>query len=386
MKLESKLMERVPSSATLGMAEIARKLEAQGVKVIHFELGESDFATPENIVEAAYQQMKKGQTHYTSSRGIPLLCEAIARHEETIGIHVDPRKNIIITPGSKFAIYALLRAVVDPGDEVIIVSPAWPSYADIVNIVGGIPVPVAMKESLHLDEETLSKAVSKKTRLLMLNSPNNPTGGVLDHKDLGLVRDLAVDADFLVMSDEIYKKMTYNGIEHTSIASLPEMMERTVVIDGFSKTYAMTGWRLGYAIGDERIVENMIKIQQNTTTCATSFAQLAAVEALNGSQDFVKKMLEEYGHRRQICLKLLRETSGIRCTEPKGAFYLFPDVSRFGKSEKEISKGLLDVGVAVTAGTPFGPGGEGHLRISYATSLKDIIEGMQRMRSYLESL
>lgn len=386
MKLQSKLMKRVPTSATLGMAETARKLEARGIKIVHFEIGEPNFTTPENIIEAAYQQMKKGQTHYTSSRGVPQLCEAIARHEEAFGIHADPKKNIIVTPGSKFAIYALLRAVIDPGDEVIIVSPAWPSYADMVNIVGGIPVPVAMKESFHLDEETMRTAVSKKTRLLMVNSPSNPTGGVLDNKDLRLIRDLAVDGDILVMSDEVYKMMVYNGVEHTSIASLSDMAERTVIIDGFSKTYAMTGWRLGYAIGDERIIENMIKIQMNTTTCPTSFAQLAAVEALNGPQDFVKRMLEEYNRRREASLRLLQMIPGIKCTEPKGTFYLFPDVSSFGKPDQEISKGLLDAGVAITAGTPFGPGGEGHIRVSYATGLNNITEGMQRMHCYFESL
>ncbi len=379
-------MNRVPTSATIGMAETARRLEATGVKIVHFEIGEPDFTTPENIIEAAYQQMKMGQTHYTSSRGAPQICEAIARHEEAFGIHADPRKNIILTPGAKFAIYAFLRAVIDPGDEVIIVSPAWGSYTDMVNIVGGTPIPVAVEESFHLNEEAMKRATTKKTRLIIVNSPNNPTGGVLDKKDLGLIRDLALDMDLLVMSDEVYKMMVYSGAKHTSIASLPNMAERTITIDGFSKTYAMTGWRLGYAIGDERIIANMIKLQTNTTTCANSFAQLAAVEALNGPQDFVKRMLEEYNRRREVSLKYLKMISGIRCAEPKGAFYLFPDISSFGKSDSEVSQSLLEAGVAVTAGTPFGPGGKGHIRISYATGLDNIIEGMQRMRSYFESL
>ena len=386
MKVQSTLMERVPSSATMSMAETARKLESQGVKVVHFEIGEPDFVTPENIIEAAYREMKKGQTHYTSSRGIPQLCEAIVGHEEQFGIHADPKKNIIVTPGSKFAVYSLLMALVDPGDEVIVVSPVWPSYADIVTVVGAKPVYVKTDESLHIDGESLNKAVTKKTRLVMVNSPNNPTGGVLEKSDLGLLRDVAVDRDLLVMSDEIYKMMVYDGAEHTSIATLPGMAERTVVIDGFSKTYAMTGWRLGYAIGDEKIIENMIKIQQNTTTCPTSFAQFAAVEALKGPQDFVKKMLDEYGVRRKTTVRLLREIAGIKCPDPRGAFYAFPDVSSFRKSDREISKELLQMGVTLTAGSPFGPGGEGHVRISYATGLKDIIEGTRRLKSYFDAL
>ena len=386
MKVQSTLMERVPSSATMSMAETARKLESEGVKVVHFEIGEPDFTTPENIIEAAFREMKKGQTHYTSSRGVPQLCEAIAEHEKQFGIHADPKKNIIVTPGSKFAVYSLLMALADPGDEVIVVSPVWPSYADIVTIVGAKPIYVKTDESLHIDSEALSKAVTKKTRLVMVNSPNNPTGGVLEKSDLKLLRDVAVDRDLLVMSDEIYKMMVYDGAQHTSIATLPDMAGRTVVIDGFSKTYAMTGWRLGYAVGDEKIIENMIKIQQNTTTCPTSFAQFAAVEALKGPQDFVKKMLDEYGVRRKTAVKLLREIAGVKCPDPRGAFYAFPDVSSFGKSDREISKELLQVGVTLTAGSPFGPGGEGHLRVSYATGLKDIVEGMQRLKNYFKAL
>jgi len=386
MKLQSKLMDRVPTSATLGMAEIARRVEAQGKKLVHFELGEPDFTTAENIIQAAYQSMRQGLTHYESSRGVPKLLEAIAKHEENYGIRADPKKNIIVVPGSKFAIYALLRATIDPRDEVIIISPAWPSYSDMVGVVGGRPVPVALEESLRLDEERLKRAVSKRTRLLMVNSPNNPTGAVLDTRDLGLLRDLAVDEDILVMSDEIYKSMVYDGVMNVSIATLPDMAERTVVVDGFSKTYAMTGWRLGYAVGNEKIIDNMVKIQMNTTTCAVSFVQYAAVEALNGPQDSVQRMLEEYGRRRKTALRLIQGIPRIKCAEPKGAFYLFPDVSSFGKLDTEITKDLLEWGVSLTPGTPFGPGGNGHIRVSYATGMDDIIEGMRRMREYFESL
>jgi len=379
-------MDRVPTSATLGMAEIARRVEAQGKKLVHFELGEPDFTTPKNVIDAAYKEMLEGQTHYESSRGVPRLLDAIAKDEEAFGIHADPRKNIIVVPGSKFAIYALLRAIIDPGDEVIIISPAWPSYADMVNVVGGRPVHVALTESLKVDEEGLRKAVSKKTQLLMVNSPNNPTGAVVDPGDLRLLRDLAVDGDLLVMSDEIYKMMVYDDAKHVSIATLPDMAERTVVVDGFSKTYAMTGWRLAYAIGNEKIIQNMVKIQMNTTTCAASFAQYAAVEALTGPQDSVHSMLEEYGRRRKTTLKLIQEIPGIRCTEPKGAFYLFPDISSYGKPDTEIAKGLLENGVSLTPGTPFGLGGSGHIRVSYATGMSNIVEGVKRMREYFKSV
>ena len=386
MKTQSKLMDRVPTSATLEAAESSRRYEAKGERIIHFELGEPDFATPSNIIETTYNCLRQGLTHYESSRGVPELLEAIAKHEEAFGIHVDPNKNIIVVPGSKFAIYSLLRATIDPGDEVVIVSPAWSSLADIVRIVGGVPVLVRMDESWHLDEEGLKNVVNGRTQLLMINSPNNPTGGVFDSQDLGIIRDLAVDNDFLVVSDEIYKMMVYDGARHTSIATLPDMAERTIIVDGFSKTYAMTGWRLGYAIGNEEIIDNMVKIQMNTTTCAVTFIQYAAVEALNGPQDSVQRMLEEYARRRKTALKLIREIPGMRCAEPRGAFYLFPDVSGYDKPDTEITKGLLEHGVSLTPGTPFGPGGAGHVRVSYATAMDDITEGMKRMREYFESL
>ena len=386
MKIQSQLMDRVPTSATLGMAEIARRVEAQGKKLVHFELGEPDFTTAQNIIDAAHRFMEKGLTHYASSRGEQPLLEAIARHEAEFGIHCDPSKNIIVVPGSKFAIYALLRATIDPGDEVIVLTPSWPSYTDMVGVIGGRPVPVALTESLSLDEEALKKAVSPKTRMIMVNSPNNPTGAVFNTEEFRLLRDLAVDGDFLVMSDEIYKMMTYDGCKHISMASLPDMADRTVVVDGFSKTYAMTGWRLGYAIGNEKIISNMVKIQMNSTTCAVSFIQYAAVEALNGPQDSVHRMLDEYARRRNTAISLINDVPNIKCVEPKGAFYLFPDVSSYGVPDTEIAKGLLENGVSLTPGTPFGPGGRGHIRISYATGTDNIVEGMRRMKSYFASL
>ena len=386
MKVKSRLMDRVPASATLGVADIARRLENSGRKMIHFELGEPDFTTPENIIQAAYEKMREGKTHYVPSRGIPELCEAIAKHIEDFGIHADPEKNIVVVPGSKFAIYALLSATIDPDDEVIIVSPSWPSLIDIVRIVRGNPVLVPLDGSLHLDEEKLKKAVTNRTQLLILNSPNNPTGGVLNAHDLGIIRDLAIDEDFLVLSDEIYKMMVYDGAKHLSPASLPDMLDRTIIVDGFSKTYAMTGWRIAYAIGNERIIDNIVKIQENTTTCAVSFAQYAAVEALNGPQDSVRRMLDEYSQRRNTAMRLIREMPGVKCVEPSGAFYLFPNVSSFGKPDTDIARDLLESGVSLTAGTPFGLGGNGHLRISYSTGMADIVEGMRRMREYFKSL
>jgi aspartate aminotransferase len=386
MKNESKFMEIVPTSATLETAEIARQYEARGKKLVHFELGEPDFKTPSRVIDAAHRAMREGFTHYVSSRGIPQLLNAIAAHEEDFGISADPNKNIVVVPGSKFAIYALLSATIDSDDEVIIVSPAWPSCTDIVKVVRGRPIPVALNDSLRLDEEGLKKAVSSRTRLLMINSPSNPTGSILNSQDLSLLRDLAIDGDFLVMSDEIYKMITYDGAKHVSIASMPDMAERTIIVDGFSKTYAMTGWRLGYAVGPEKIISNMVKIQMNTTTCAASFAQYAAAEALNGPQDSVKTMLNEYSERRRMILKLMREIPGIECAEPQGAFYLFPDVTRYGKTDREISRELLENGVSLTPGTPFGLGGSGHIRVSYATSMDDILEGMKRMGKYFESL
>ncbi|MEM2922062.1 MAG: pyridoxal phosphate-dependent aminotransferase, partial [Candidatus Bathyarchaeia archaeon] len=307
MRRQSKLMDRMPPSTTTQVFEAARRLEAQGIKLAHLDIGEPDFNTPQHIVEAAYREMLRGQTHYTSTRGLPQLCEAIARHEAEFGIQADPAKNILVTPGSKFAIYAFLISVLDPGDEAVIISPVWPSYTSIMKAAGAKPVYVKTDNSFHIDGEELSKAVTSRTRLIMVNSPNNPTGGVFDRSDLNLIRDVAVDNDLLVMSDEIYKMILYDGTRHLSIASLPDMAERTVVIDGFSKTYAMTGWRIGYAVGDEKIIQNMVKVMQNTVTCVASFIQLAAVEALNGPQDSVRKMVQEYNTRRNIILRMIRE-------------------------------------------------------------------------------
>jgi aspartate aminotransferase len=386
MKIQSQLMDHVPTSATLGMAEIARRVEAQGKKLVHFELGEPDFTTSQNIIDAAHWSMEKGLTHYASSRGEQPLLEAIARHEAEFGVDCDPSKNIIVVPGSKFAIYALLRATIDPGDEVIVLTPSWPSYTDMVGVIGGRSVPVALTESLNLDEEALKRAITPRTRMLMINSPNNPTGAVFSARELKLLRDLAVDDDFLVMSDEIYKMMTYDAAKHISMASLPGMADRTVVVDGFSKTYAMTGWRIGYAVGNEKIISNMVKIQMNSTTCAVSFIQYAAVEALDGPQDSVHTMLMEYARRRKTAISLVNDLPNVKCVEPKGAFYLFPDVSSYGISDMEIAKGLLENGVSLTPGTPFGLGGKGHIRISYATGMDRIVEGMRRIKSYFESL
>ncbi|HDD67644.1 MAG TPA: pyridoxal phosphate-dependent aminotransferase, partial [Candidatus Thorarchaeota archaeon] len=317
-------MQRIPASGTLRMFDIAAKLEAQGRKVYHFEVGQPDFPTPQNIVNAAIEALKQGFTRYVPARGIPPLLEAIADRYRKKGIEIDPATNVIVTPGAKMALFMGALAVIDIGDDVMMLSPSWPSYRVMIRNAGGSPIDVPTGPDFTLDEEVLKQSVTSDTRCIIINSPNNPSGGVLTKDDLKLIYDLACDYDFVIFSDEIYETLVYDGFKQTSMLEVDPEMERTLVINGFSKAYAMTGWRLGYAIGNEETVDNMVRIQQNTTSCATSFVQVAGVEALTGDQSSIERMRREYERRRNIMRNMFCSMDDVSCSTPKGAFYVFP--------------------------------------------------------------
>jgi len=377
-------MELIKPSGTISMAEKAREMERSGRKVYHLEIGEPDFSTPEHIIEAAFEGIKSGFTHYTSSRGIIELREAICEDLERRGVKADPRKEVIVTPGTKHAIYCACLATLDPGDEVLVLAPTWPTHYQCIEMAQARALEVPCGDNYNLTEEGLKENITSKTKMILVNSPNNPTGGVVDERDLRVIADLALDHNLLVLSDEIYDRIVYDDLVLKSVASFEKLRERTIVINGFSKTYAMTGWRLGYAFAEKDIVEAMDRIQQSTTTCPVSFIQKAGVAALRGSQHSVDRMVEEYDRRRRFLVEQLNRISGVQCVMPKGAFYVFPDVSSLKMLSLEVCSRLLEEeSVSSTPGSEFGKSGEGHLRLSYATSLETISEAVRKIKEFV---
>lgn len=363
----------------------AKALEAKGKKVIHLEIGEPDFDTPANIKHAAIRALNEGYTHYTPAAGIAQVREAVANYvSRTRNIPVDPDE-VVITPGGKPIMSFLMLALIDEGDEVIYPNPSYPIYESMIHFTGGKPVPIPLREELdfRLDVEELRKLVTPRTKLIVLNSPHNPTGGVLPKKDLEKIAEIIEGRDIYVLSDEIYSRIIYDG-EHFSLASLPGMKDRVVILDGFSKTYAMTGWRLGYGVMNKELASKITRLMVNFVSCSTAFVQMAGIEALNGPQDEAEKMVQEFRRRRDIIVKGLNEIPGVSCKLPAGAFYAFPNVKSFGKPSKEIADYLLnEAGVAALSGTAFGEYGEGYLRLSYANSVENIQEALRLMRGAL---
>ncbi|MFX0097813.1 MAG: pyridoxal phosphate-dependent aminotransferase [Candidatus Hodarchaeota archaeon] len=385
MRFTAKRMDVIPPSGTLDMFEKASELERSGKKIIHLDLGEPDFITPESIRKEAILALEKGFTHYTTSIGIRELREAIAEDLKTRDVDIQPEKEIIVTSGGKHAIMCAMLATINPGDEVLILTPAWPTYSVIIRMAGGIPVEVPTSGTYSLNEETLKKSLSDKTKLIVVNSPNNPTGGILTKEEMKAIADLATDKDLLVLSDEIYDRFVYDGEKQVSMGSFSDLMSRTILINGFSKTYAMTGWRLGYAAARKEIIANMLRIQQNSTTCPTSFAQKAALASFREGEYSVGRMIEEYDRRRKIAVSMINDIEGISCSLPKGAFYVFPDISSLGLDSKTLAMQFLEeAGVSTIPGSVFA--WEGHIRISYATSAENIIEGFNRIKGMLEKL
>ncbi|MFQ6075151.1 MAG: pyridoxal phosphate-dependent aminotransferase [Candidatus Bathyarchaeia archaeon] len=351
---------------------------------IYLSLGQPDFVTPGHIIDAAKTALDEGFTGYTADKGMAALRQKVAeRIRAEHGLDIDPEKGVIITIGGVGAGYVTILATTDPGDEVLLPCPYWPAHNSGSLIAGCIPKYVMLREELDFmpDPEEVEAEVTERTRLMIINSPSNPTGSVFSRECLKALSEIAVRHDLFVLSDEVYERLVYDGARHYSIATFPGMAERTVIVNSFSKAYAMTGWRVGYAAGDSRIISQMLKAHEPINCCAPSISQRAALAALTGSDEHVRRMLKEYDVRRRAIVKGLNEVPGVSCRMPKGAFYAFPNVEAFGKASLEISRYLAtEVGVAVTPGSSFGPYGEGHLRISYASSMESLMEGVRRMK------
>ena len=388
MKLASR-MERIGTETAFEAAARARALEATGRDVIHLEIGEPDFDTPRNVSEAAARALlDEGATHYTAATGIVPLREAIvADVKHWKGIDTTPDQ-VVVTPGAKPIMFYTMLALIDDGDEVIYPNPGFPIYESMARYVGGTPVAAPLREGndFRMDVDEVGSLITTRTKLLVINSPHNPTGSILTDADIRRVAELAVEHDLVVLADEIYGRLQYSG-EPLSIATLPGMAERTITLDGFSKTFAMTGWRMGYGVLPEWLVPSFSRLVINSVSCTNAFAQFGAVEALTGPQDDADAMRTEFIARRQIMVDGLNAIPGVSCVMPHGAFYTFPNVSSFGRTSSEIADHLLyDAGVCGLAGTSFGKHGEGHLRFSYANSRENLALALERVGESLGKL
>jgi aspartate/methionine/tyrosine aminotransferase len=361
----------------------ARGLEAKGRNIVHLEIGEPDFPTPPHIVEAAKRALDEGWTHYGPTQGLPELREAIAAYvSRTRGIQVGPQ-HVCVVPGGKPIIFFPLIALLEPGDEVIYPNPGFPIYESMIRFLGAKPVPMPLVESrgFSFDMNLFRDRLSDKTKLVILNAPQNPTGGVIPKEDLGIMADLLRDRDVMILSDEIYTRICYNGEPPVSITTFPGMLEKTIILDGFSKTYAMTGWRMGYGVMPEWLVAAVNKLMVNSNSCTASFSQRAGIAALNGPQDAVTAMVAEFKRRRDAFCAGLNQIPGFRCALPAGAFYAFPNVTGTGIPSKELADLLLEeAGVSCLNGGGFGEYGEGYIRFSYANSLEHLMEAIERIR------
>jgi len=376
-------MSRLGTETAFEVAARARALEAQGKPMIHLEIGEPDFDTPAHVRHAAAEALEQGYTHYTGSTGIPELREAIAAYAgRKRDLKFDPA-NVVVTPGAKPIMFYTIMALIEPGEEVIYPNPGFPIYESIINFMGGIAVPLQLSErrDFRISIEELESKVSPKTRLIILNSPHNPTGGVLTRGDLQAIARLAVRHDILVLADEIYSEIVYEG-EHHTIMSFPGMMERTILLDGFSKTFAMTGWRLGYGIFPGEMIPHISRLVVNSVSCTSAFSQRAAVDALTGPRDEVEHMFKSFASRRELVYKGLNEVPGLRCNKPEGAFYAFPNITGTGLDSRTYADYLLnEADVAVLPGTSFGEYGEGYIRISFANSEANLAEAIKRIKA-----
>jgi aspartate aminotransferase len=384
----ARCMERLGTETAFEVLARARALEAKGRDVVHLEIGEPDFGTPENIIDAAVAALHQGKTHYTPSAGIPELRATIAEEvARTRGIAVTPEE-VVVTPGGKPIMFFALLALVEAGDEVIYPNPGFPIYESMIDFVGAKAVPLQLREGngFCFDVDELRGKVSKRTRLIIINSPQNPTGSVLCRKDVEAIAEIALQNDAVVLSDEIYSRMVYSG-EHVSIASFPGMKERTIILDGFSKTYAMTGWRLGYVVMPAELAAHIGRLMTNSNSCTSTFTQYAGLEALRGPQDRAQAMVAEFKERRDVVVEGLNQIPGIRCLKPEGAFYAFPNIAGTGMKSKPFADYLLEqAGVAVLSGTSFGKYGEGYIRISYANSLGNLRKALARIGDAVAAL
>ena len=382
-------MGTIGTESAFEVSARARALEAEGRSIVHLQIGEPDFDTPAHVREAAKRALDEGQTHYPPFPGIPAMRAAIAA-DVTMrkGFHADPSQVFVTVGGKGVMLYAIL-GLVDPGDEVLVPDPGYPIYESLTRFVGAtpVPIPIRMANDFRLDVDELASLITPRTRVLVINSPANPTGGVLTRTDIERIAELAIRHDLWVLADEIYGRILYDGAEHVSIASLPGMAERTIVLDGFSKTFAMTGWRLGYAVVPPSLIKMFGQLIINTISGVATFAQAGAVAALTGPQDDVDAMLVEFRARRDLVVDGLNAIPGIECHRPVGAFYVFPSIAGTGLSGAALAERLLqEAGVCVLPGSAFGGLGDEYIRISYANSRANLTEALGRIRALVEPL
>ncbi len=378
-------MSRLGTETAFEVLNKARALERQGKDIIHLEIGEPDFDTPRNVVEAGVDALRKGWTHYGPSAGLPELRQTIAEYvSQTRGVKVTSEE-VVVVPGGKPIIFFAVLALIDEGDEVIYPNPGFPIYESMVNYVGGRAVPIRLREErdFSLDIDELAALINDRTRLIILNSPQNPTGGVLDRREIEQIARAIGDRNILVLSDEIYSRLVFDGGEHFSIMSVPGMQERTILLDGFSKTYAMTGWRMGYGMMRPDLAAQITRLMTNSNSCTASFTQVAGIEAIRGDQTSVDRMREEFQRRRDAFVAGLNKIKGFSCRMPRGAFYVFPNITATSRKSKPLADALLEqAGVAALSGTAFGAFGEGYLRFSVANSLENLQQALERIEEW----
>jgi aspartate/methionine/tyrosine aminotransferase len=377
-------MSRLGTETAFEVLNKARALERQGKDIVHLEIGEPDFDTPANVVDAAVGALRKGWTHYGPSAGLPELRQEIANYvAKTRGVPVTSDE-VVVVPGGKPIIFFTILALVDAGDEVIYPNPGFPIYESMIDYVGGRPIPIQLREDrdFGLDVNELASLINDRTRLIILNSPQNPTGGVLSKNDIHAIAAAIGDRNVMVLSDEIYSRLLFEG-EHFSIMSIPGFKDRTILLDGFSKTYAMTGWRMGYGVMRPDLAAHITRLMTNSNSCTASFTQIAGVEALRGDQSSVDRMRDEFKKRRDVFVAGLNKIKGFSCRMPKGAFYTFPNITETGWPSKKLANAILEeAGVACLSGTAFGDFGEGYLRFSVANSLENLNKALDRIGNW----
>jgi aspartate/methionine/tyrosine aminotransferase len=383
-------MKSIPFSGIRGVFEEVARREKRGEKIIHLNIGEPDFDTPKHVRDAAKKALDEGKTHYSSNYGIPELREALAQKlSQENGLTYDPATEIIVTVGGNEAVLITMMGLLNPGDEVLIPDPCWLNYFYCVQMAGAVPISVPAKEEYefipHIND--FRSRLTSRTRMIIINTPNNPTGAVYSAKALEELAELAQEKDLFVLSDEIYEKMVYDGACHVSIGSLPRMKERVITANGFSKRYSMTGWRLGYVAADREVISALIRIHQYATICATSFAQWGAVAALRSPQTEINRMIEEFNRRRNLVYHALMDMPGINVVKPLGAFYIFPNIKETGKAPMELTQYLIEKAkIAVVPGTVFGEFGNEFIRISYANSYENLEIAMEKMKAALREI
>jgi aspartate aminotransferase len=384
MKLAER-MSRIGTESAFDVLVRARALEAQGKDIIHLEIGEPDFPTPQHIVDEGKKALDEGWTHYGPSQGLPELREAIAEYiSATRGISVSPA-NVCVTPGGKPIIFFPMLALLGEGDEVIYPNPGFPIYESMIRVSGAtaVPVPLVEERGFSFDLDIFRKSLTPRTKMVVLNSPQNPTGGLIPAEDIAAIADEVRNRDLVVLSDEIYSRIVYGNEKPVSIATLPGMLEKTIILDGFSKTYAMTGWRMGYGVFPSFLVDSINKLMVNSNSCTASFTQRAGIAALRGPQDDVTKMVAEFRRRRDAFCAGLNDIPGWKCAIPGGAFYAFANVKGTGRGSKEIADSLLnEAGVACLNGAGFGQFGEGYVRFSYANSYENLMRAIERIKAW----